>query len=136
MDFPDADHGETGREVEAAERAWMNAWLEKDIQACSDILDEGFVLTSATGVLMRKSEWLDKATGAFAATEFSWLSILVRAIAPDVAVAHVKSSQTATVHGKDWSGVFLMTDVWVKRAGKWRVTARQGLGPLPATPAD
>jgi ketosteroid isomerase-like protein len=135
MDFPDADHGDTGKEVEAAERAWMSAWLNKDIQTCNEILDDGFVLTSATGVLMRKPEWLDKATGAFAATEFSWLSIIVRTIAPDVAVAHVKSSQTATVHGKDWSGVFLMTDVWVKRAGKWRVAARQGLGPLPATAA-
>lgn len=135
MDFPDADHGETGTEVEAAERAWMSAWLSKDVKACSELLDEGFVLTSATGVLMRKPEWLQNATGAFAATEFNWLSIIVRKIATDVAVAHVKSSQTATVRGKDWSGVFLMTDVWVKRAGKWRVTARQGLGPLAPTGA-
>ena len=135
MDISGADHDETGKEVEAAERAWMSAWLDKDIPTCNDILDEDFVLTSATGVLMRKREWLENATGAFAATEFRWLSILVRQIAPDVAVAHLKSTQTATVHGKDWSGIFLMTDVWVKRAGKWRVTARQGLGPLPATAA-
>jgi hypothetical protein len=84
---------------------------------------------------MSKSEWLEKAMGAFAATEFRWLSILVRKIAPDVAVAHGKSSQTATVDGKDWSGIFLVTDVWVKRSGRWRVTARQGLGPLPPTAA-
>ena len=135
MDFPDADCGEIGKEVEAAERAWMDAWLGKNIQACDAILDENFVLTSATGVLIRKPEWLDKAAGAIAATEFNWLSIVVRTIALDVAVAHVKSSQTATFHGKDWSGVFLMTDVWVKRAGRWRVTARQGLGPLPVTAA-
>ena len=132
MDFSPVDQTDTAKEVEAAERAWMAAWLEKDIQTCSEILDEGFILTSATGVLMGKSEWLNKASGAFAATEFRWLSIVVRQIAPDVAVAHVKSSQTATVHGKDWSGVFLMTDVWVRRAGRWRVTARQGLGPLSA----
>ena len=131
MDFPDTDHGEVGLEVEAAEKAWMNAWLKKDIQLCNDILDDSFVLTSATGVLIRKSEWLEKATGAFAATEFNWLSIVVRNIASDVAIAHVKSSQVATVYGKDWSGVFLMTDVWVRREGKWRVVARQGLGPLP-----
>lgn len=133
MDFPDADHGVIGKEVEAAERAWMDAWLGKNIQACDAILDDNFVLTSATGVLIGKPEWLDKAAGAIAATEFSWLSIVVRVVAPDVAVAHVRSSQTATFYGKDWSGVFLMTDVWVKRAGNWRVTARQGLGPLPAT---
>lgn len=135
MDFPDADHGELEKEVVAAEKAWMNAWLKKDIQICGDILDDSFVLTSATGVLVSKQEWLEKAAGAFAATEFSWLSIVVRNIVPDVAIVHVKSSQAATVYGKDWSGVFLMTDVWVRRAGKWRVTARQGLGPLPAEAA-
>ena len=133
MDFPDADHGETGRDVEAAERAWMSAWLRKDIRACDAILDDAFVLTSATGMLIGKADWLEKATGSITASEFNWLSIVVRAIAPDVAVAHVRSTQTASVDGKDWSGLFLMTDVWVRRAGRWRVTARQGLGPLPVT---
>ena len=65
MDFPDVDLGETAKEVEAAERAWMEAWLHRDIETCNEILDEGFVLTSATGVLMGKAEWLEKATGAF-----------------------------------------------------------------------
>lgn len=133
MDFPDADHGETGRDVEAAERAWMSAWLQKDIRACDAILDDAFVLTSATGRLIGKADWLEKATASITASEFNWLSIVVRAIAPDVAVAHVRSTQTASVDGKDWSGLFLMTDVWVRRAGRWRVTARQGLGPLPVT---
>jgi hypothetical protein len=133
MNFPDIDLGEVAKNVEAAERAWMKAWLSKDIDTCREILDENFVLTSATGVLMGKAEWLDKATGAFAASEFNWLSIVVRKIAADVAVAHVKSNQVATVHGKDWSGVFLMTDVWVKRDSGWKVTARQGLGPLPSS---
>jgi hypothetical protein len=133
MNFSDIDQGEVAKDVEAAERAWMKAWLSKDIDSCRAILDESFVLTSATGVLMDKAEWLDKATGAFAASEFNWLSIVVRKIAADVAVAHVKSNQVATVNGKDWSGVFLMTDVWVKRDSGWKVAARQGLGPLPAS---
>ena len=131
MNFSDIDQGEIAKDVEEAERAWMNAWLSKDIDSCRAILDESFVLTSATGVLMDKAEWLDKATGAFAATEFNWLSIVVRKISENVAVAHVKSSQVATVQGKDWSGVFLMTDVWVRRDSGWKVAARQGLGPLP-----
>ena len=75
MDFSPVDQTDTAKEIEAEERAWMAAWLEKDIQTCSEILDEGFILTSATGILMDKSEWLDKASGAFAATEFRWLSI-------------------------------------------------------------
>ncbi len=130
MIFPDIDSGEVAREVEALERAWMRAWLERDIETCRNILDENFILTSATGVLIDKAEWLDKATGAFSATEFTWLSIAVRRITDTVAVAHVKSRQVATIGSADWSGIFLMTDVWVKRADGWKVTARQGLGPL------
>lgn len=136
MELTKGYENQTGIEIEAAERAWMKAWLEKDIETCRDILDDGFVLTSATGVLMNKSEWLEKAKDAFSATEFTWLSIAVRPLADSVAVAHVKSSQTATVNGNDWSGIFLMTDVWVKRDSRWRVTARQGLGPLKSVPND
>ena len=112
----------------------MGAWLNRDIETCRNILDDGFILTSATGILVDKTEWLDKAAGAFSATEFTWLSITVRRIADTVAVAHVKSSQVAKIGERDWSGVFLMTDVWVKRIDGWKVTARQGLGPL--APSD
>lgn len=130
MQFLDVDHGEMAAEVEALERAWMGAWLNKDIETCRRILDDSFILTSATGVLIDKSEWLENAAGAISATEFTWLSITVRRITDTVAVAHTMSSQIATFAGRDWSGVFLITDVWVKRADGWRVTARQGLGPL------
>lgn len=130
MNFRDIDRGDMSRDVEALERAWMGAWLSRDIETCRNILDDSFILTSATGILIDKTQWLEKAAGAFSGTEFTWLSITVRKIADTVAVVHIKSSQVATVGDMDWSGVFLMTDVWVKRADGWKVTARQGLGPL------
>ncbi len=130
MKFGDIDQGDLSREIEALEREWMSAWLNRDIQTCRNILDDSFILTSATGILVDKSEWLEKAAGLFSATEFIWISISVRKIADTVAIAHTKSNQVATIGDKDWSGVFLMTDVWVKRADGWKVVARQGLGPM------
>ena len=132
MNLRDVDHGDMARDVEALERAWMDAWVNRNTETCRNILDDSFILTSASGVLLDKTQWLEKAAGAFSATEFTWLSITVRKIADTVAVAHLKSSQVASIGDKNWSGVFLMTDVWVKRADGWKVIARQGLGPLPS----
>ena len=39
MIFPDIDEGQIASDVEAAERAWMAAWLSRDIDTCTDILD-------------------------------------------------------------------------------------------------
>ena len=130
MNFTDADHGETATEIEALERAWMGAWLTRDLALCQTILDDTFILTSATGVLVNKEMWLQHAAGNFSGTEFTWHSVAVRKLSDTVAVAHCKSSQKATIGEKDWSGIFLLTDVWVKRADGWKVAARQGLGPL------
>jgi hypothetical protein len=34
--------------------------------------------------------------------------------------------QNATANGKDWSGDFLLTDIWVNKKGEWQVVARHG----------
>jgi len=133
MNVSDIDTGELAREVESLEREWMQAWLRKDMDTCRRILDDNFILTSATGALMDKEEWLAKAAGPFTGREFHWKYIKVRKISDTVAIAHVRSSQVSSIGEKDWSGEFLITDVWVKRADGWKVTARQGLGPLASS---
>jgi hypothetical protein len=46
------------------------------------------------------------------------------------AVVNSLVEQEATVGVKDWSGIFMLTDVWVNQNGKWQVVSRQGTGPL------
>lgn len=117
-------------EIEARERQWMQAWVDKDLDTCASILADDFVLTSARGVLMPKRDWLAKAGSVFDCSAFEWLDLLVRPFG-DVAVVHGKSCQAASVGGQDWSGVFLTTDIWVRRDGTWQVVARHGTGPIP-----
>lgn len=116
-------------EIPALERAWMRAWVEGDTQTCATILADDFLLTSARGVLMPKQAWLANAGSVFRCSSFEWEEIRVRPFG-DVAVAHGRSRQTASVGDQDWSGVFLTTDVWVNRGGTWQVVARHGTGPL------
>ena len=116
-------------EISLLEQSWMAAWVTKDRATCQRILADDFLLTSARGALMSKSEWLAGAMGPFVCTDFHWEQIQVRRFG-DVAVVHGRSKQQATVAGQDWSGVFLVTDVWVRRNGLWQVVSRHGTGPL------
>ena len=119
----------TETEIPLLEQSWMDAWIAKDRPTCERILADDFLLTSARGALMSKSEWLAGAMGPFVCSSFKWEQIQVRPFG-DVAIVHGRSTQEATVSGQDWSGLFLVTDVWVRRNGLWQVVSRHGTGPL------
>ncbi len=113
----------------ALERSWMEAWRTRDRAACERILGDDFVLTSARGILMSKKDWLEAAMGPFSCTAFVWEEIRVRSFG-NVAIVHARARQQASVAGQDWSGLFLLTDVWARRGEDWQVVARHGTGPL------
>ena len=116
-------------DISLLEQSWMDALVAKDRATCEHILADDFLLTSARGTLMSKREWIDGAMGPFVCSAFHWEQIQVRAFG-DVAIVHGRSRQHASVAGQDWSGVFLVTDVWVRRNGQWQVVSRHGTGPL------
>jgi ketosteroid isomerase-like protein len=117
-------------ELPELERKWMDAWVRKDLDACSAILGDDFILTSARGSIMSKADWL-AGLEVFDCTSFAWDEIKVRPFG-EVAIVHCRTHQTASVAGHDWSGAFLLTDVWVRRDDRWQVVSRHGSGPLPA----
>lgn len=119
-----------GAAVAERERLWMEAWRKKDRLACESVLGDDFVLTSARGSLMNREQWLEGAMGPFKCDEFRWEELHTRLVAPEVIVVNARTYQRAQVGGQDWSGIFLLTDVWVKRQGRWVVVARHGTGPL------
>lgn len=119
-------------EIAHLEDAWMQAWVNKDLATCDRMLGEDFILTSARGVLMPKSDWIAAATWTFHCERFQWEDLRVRMVGDDVAVVHGRSHQVASAAGQDWSGVFLTTDVWARRDDRWQVVARHGTGPLKA----
>jgi ketosteroid isomerase-like protein len=116
-------------EIAALEREWMAAWISRDRAVCDRILGDDFILTSARGTLMSKLEWLAGAMGPIVGQSFDWDELQVRLFG-DAAIVHARTRQSASVAGQDWSGQFLLTDVWVRRAGRWQVVSRHGTGPL------
>lgn len=106
------------------ETQWMTAWKNKDIATVRKILSDDFTLTSSlsSGGLVDKEDWIVKLQH-YDCKDFRFDKIQVR-VYGNTSVVNSWFHQDATVNGKDWSGDFLITDVWVKKSEDWQVVAR------------
>ena len=107
---------------------WMAAWQRLDYGRLEEILAPEFTLTSArTDQLVDRTAWLkllDTTRGEL--FEYSDFHIQVFG---DAAVVKSRLSQVATVGGKPWNATFMLTDVWIRRGGRWQVVARHSSAP-------
>lgn len=115
------------------ENAWAAAWQKPDVEALKRILADDFTLTSSrsAGELMDKAAYIDAAVNRVKGSGYSFDRIKVR-LYGDTAVVNAWFRQQATYDGQDWSGDFLLTDVWVKRDGRWQVVSRHASRPAPS----
>jgi ketosteroid isomerase-like protein len=115
---------EVAAEIRAAEHQWMDAWLRRDLTTCAAILaDEFLIVSSLGGIVADKAGWLRGAQGPMEGKAFGFDEFRLHQYG-DVVVAQCLYHQEATAHGQDWGGTFRMTDVWVRRAGRWQVVSR------------
>lgn len=116
----------TGIEAEIWQRAneWMDAVKERNETACERILGHEFALMANSLGTMPKAAWLELLPRYIIhSDEFSDVAIHVYGNG-ETAVMRSRYTMRATVAGQDRSGPLLMTDVWVKRDGRWQVVAR------------
>ena len=108
------------------ETQWMTAWKNKDVVTVRKILSDDFTLTSSlsSGGLVDKEDWIAKLE-MYDCKEFRFDKIQVR-VYDNTSVVNIWFHQVASANGKDWSGDFLITDVWVKKGEYWQVVARHG----------
>lgn len=112
-------------EIERLQRAWMQAWLDGDVDACDKLLAPEFRLRSvATDMVVDRAEWLYQArSGRIVGTSFDYDEIDV-VVVGNTAVTMSLTTQEATIDGQDWSLTLHVTDVWVRRDDGWKVLAR------------
>ncbi len=113
------------------ERQWAAAIQKQDVAAMSNFLSGRYFL--AIGVqgealkIVPREAWLGTLK-FYVTTSFKIDDIHVH-VYGDTAVALMLYSQKATVKGQDRSAQFLITDVWIKEAGGWRVAERHSSRP-------
>ena len=106
------------------ETQWMEAWKNKDVETVQKILADDFTLTSSlsSGGLVDKEDWIAK-LAIYDCKEFRFDKMQVR-VYNNTSVVNSWFHQDASANGKDWSGDFLITDVWVMKDEHWQVVAR------------
>ena len=111
-------------QVEQAAREWMAAATRRDLDACGGFLGEEFTMVTNRGSHIDKAQWLHNMGQRVGGDEPpQFLDVQVR-VYGDTALMTSRNVLRATFDGKDWSGELYLTDVWVRRDGRWQVVRR------------
>jgi hypothetical protein len=95
-----------------------------DGEAAASLLDDRFVLTSSlgTGLRMEKQAWL-QGLSAIETESLTGRDVQAEAFG-DVGVAVWRMDWRARMGGDDLSGPYVVSDVWVRGNGGWRLRWR------------
>ncbi len=117
-------------DVEAAitqlEHDWATAIVKKDATALNWLLADGFNGTSPTAHTFPKTVAVQELTSGKYVVESMVLDEISVNVYGNVAIAFTSQNETSRYGGKDTSGHYHFTDVWVKTAGRWQVVASHG----------
>jgi ketosteroid isomerase-like protein len=107
---------------------WMEAWRRDDRARLEELLAPEFTLTSArSDQIVDRAAWL-RLLDQVNAESFEYSDFLVQVFG-DAAVVKSRLTQVASVAGQPWNETFMLTDVWVRRDGRWQVVARHSSMP-------
>ncbi len=113
------------QELIALEHEWAEAVTHNDMAKLEHIVGQEYTLT-ANGFPGRtrftRQEWM-ATVPVYEVHSYDFRNVVVHAY-DDAAVVLADLDMQATVRGSDRSGSFALTDVWVKRDGRWQVVAR------------
>ena len=119
-------------QVEQTAKAWMEAAGRRDGPALEQFLADEFTMATNRGSLVDKGQWLENMLHHvgrdFTPPEF--LDVQVR-VYGDAALMTSRNILRATFDGKDWSGELYLTDVWVRRDGRWQLVRRHASNLVP-----
>ena len=116
------------QELIELQHEWMDAWRRQDLPRLEAILAPEFTLTSArTDQLVDRATWLGM-LGEVRNESFEYTNFRVNVFG-DAAVVKSRMRQVASVAGKPWNETFMLTDVWIRRDGRWQVVARHSSTP-------
>ena len=119
--------------VEALEREWRDALCAKDMDRLRALVHPDFVLigTRTSGPFtMSRDEWLE----AIERRELVSIELKIRdtAVFDQAIVGTIEATWTVDYLGRTVEDRVLLTDVWVRDEGRWRVVRRHSTPNPPA----
>jgi len=112
---------------------WQAALEARDVDAASDFLHEEYalVLVVPRVVTMARDEWLQLLPD-YVMHSYEIHEQVVHVLGDTAAILTLETQQ-ATVQGADRSGRFVLSDIWRRDGGVWRVWRRHS---TPATAGE
>ena len=122
----------SGRKVEQLEHQWIEAVRDREVERLERILGEEFTLTTGRpgNEVRSREEYLEIVRDRYSIESFEFTELEVRTYG-HVAVVRSRYRQTGSMDGAGRNQAYLMTDVWVRRAGRWQAVTRH-VSPLEA----
>lgn len=117
--------------IRKIEYEWASAAAHNDAEAYNRILADDFVGQWADGSKTTKAEeiqLLRSGTESYTENKITELSVRIFAT---TAIAAGRNIETAAIAGKDMTGVYNFTDIFLKRNGRWQIVASQTARPVP-----
>jgi ketosteroid isomerase-like protein len=113
------------RKLTQLEHDWMNAVKERDVERLDRLLGEEFTLTTGRpgNEVRSRQEYLAITRDRYSIEAFEFENLDVH-VYGHVALVRSRYRQTASMDGHDRSQAFLMTDVFVRRGGRWQAVTR------------
>ena len=118
-------------DLTAQQAAFERVVVTRDVELAATVLDDDYALVLAhpTPAVMRRARWLEVLPD-YVVSAYEVTSSHVD-VDGDVAVVLQRVRMEALVLGEDRSGTFVVSDVWRRRDGTWRVWRRHST-PLSA----
>lgn len=107
------------------ERDWNQATIAKDVEKVNRILADDWTGIDFRGTTVTKAETIEELKSGESGNQSVELGEITVKVFGNTAVVIGSDTEKSTYHGKDSSGRYTWTDVFVKRAGRWQAVASQ-----------
>ncbi len=108
------------------ESDWADSFVKNDISFSERITADDYSFINSNAETQTKAEFVEMfKSGAYKISYLDLDNFKVRVFG-DTAVATYGQTEKSVYQGKDNSGHYVYTDVWVKRNGNWQIVATQG----------
>jgi ketosteroid isomerase-like protein len=107
------------------ERDWTQAGLKKDAASLDKIIADDWVAIGFDGKTVTKAEVMADLKSGASATQSVELGAMKVRVFGNTAVVTGSDTEKSTYKGKDSSGKYVWTDVFVMRQDRWQAAASQ-----------
>jgi ketosteroid isomerase-like protein len=114
-----ADQSSVAQHVKQLEMDWGQAMKDGNVAKLGEIVADDWVGVGPTGEKATKLKYLDEVKSGKNKIESFEIGPMDVKVLGNVAVVQGSDTEKSTSDGKDSSGKYVWTDVYVKRGGKW-----------------